>query len=184
MNSCTSDTFCDSITIICPLPFANFGYSDSSLIVSFSDSSTNAISWFWDFGDGATDTIQNPTHPYSNAGNYTVTLIVSNACGSDTVMQSVPVNLLGISEPTFSKFSLYPNPNNGNFQINYQLSKGQKGKLIIFDITGKKLFAYRLENEMNYLKISNESVLKNGLYFYQIIINNNIIVRHKLIIIK
>jgi PKD repeat protein len=38
--------------------------------------------WTWDFGDGSTGTIQNPTHTYTNEGFYTVTLTVKNADGS------------------------------------------------------------------------------------------------------
>jgi hypothetical protein len=36
-------------------------------------------SWHWDFGDGDTSDIQNPTHKYANAGNYTVTLYVTDS---------------------------------------------------------------------------------------------------------
>ena len=41
-------------------------------------------SWFWDFGDGNTSTLQNPVHTYSIAGIYSVTLIVTdtNDCNS------------------------------------------------------------------------------------------------------
>ncbi|MCH8318964.1 MAG: T9SS type A sorting domain-containing protein, partial [Bacteroidetes bacterium] len=77
---------------------------------------------------------------------------------------------------------VYPNPNDGNFQIDYQLSEGQKGELTIFNIMGKKLFTYPLVNETDNLKIRKSDVLKNGLYFYQIIINNNIVKREKLLI--
>lgn len=38
-------------------------------------------SWAWDFGDGQTSTDQNPTHTYTNAGNYTVALTVTNENG-------------------------------------------------------------------------------------------------------
>ncbi|MBW8049090.1 MAG: PKD domain-containing protein [Cytophagales bacterium] len=181
---CDTVTICDSVTVSCLKPISLFSYIDSSLSVSFSDSSTGATSWLWDFDDGDTDTIQNPAHIYQNPGTYTVILIAGNVCGSDTIMRSVTVNALGISESVFNDFKLYPNPNNGNFKIDYQLSKGKKGKLTIFDIMGKKIFTYPLVNETDNLKISKDEVLENGLYFYQIIINNNIVRREKLLIIK
>ncbi len=58
---------------------------DISLSVSFSDQSTNSpTSWSWNFGDGNSSTAQNPTHDYTVAGTYTVSLTVSNAFGNDT----------------------------------------------------------------------------------------------------
>jgi len=48
--------------------------------ISFTDNSTiNPTSWIWDFGDGNTATIQNPTHAYTSAGTYTVSLTASNS---------------------------------------------------------------------------------------------------------
>jgi len=54
------------------------------LTVNFTDQSTGDItSWSWDFGDGATSTEQNPSHTYTDAGTYTVSLAVTGLCGSD-----------------------------------------------------------------------------------------------------
>jgi|GEM_PF-1272708 uncharacterized protein (TIGR02145 family) len=54
------------------------------LTVQFTDQSTNGpTAWNWAFGDGATSTDQNPSHTYSVAGTYTVTLTATNAGGSD-----------------------------------------------------------------------------------------------------
>lgn len=49
--------------------------------VQFSDNSTNAISWLWNFGDGTTSTLQNPTHTYSEQQNQNVTLTVTTSGG-------------------------------------------------------------------------------------------------------
>jgi PKD repeat protein len=55
------------------------------LLVSFTDLSTGVIaSRSWNFGDGGTSTLQNPTHSYSSAGSYTVSLTVTGPSGSDT----------------------------------------------------------------------------------------------------
>jgi len=55
--------------------------------VSFIDQSINVPGfWLWDFGDGNFSNIQNPIHTYSSNGNYTVTLIVANSNGSDTLI--------------------------------------------------------------------------------------------------
>jgi len=54
------------------------------LTVQFTDTSTNApTSWSWSFGDGGTSTAQNPSHQYTSAGTYSVSLTAANAAGSD-----------------------------------------------------------------------------------------------------
>lgn len=78
-------------------PVANFysqqidqviGYRDSLQVGTsyrFSDLSTNnPTSWLWDFDDGSTSTLKNPSHAYRAMGGYTVTLNVRNSAGSST----------------------------------------------------------------------------------------------------
>ncbi|MDX2245624.1 MAG: PKD domain-containing protein [Bacteroidia bacterium] len=64
-------------------PIADFIFTpttgcDTPLTVSFFDQSIAPDSWFWDFGDGATSNLQNPTHTYTTLGSYTITLVVGN----------------------------------------------------------------------------------------------------------
>ena len=63
--------------------------------VTFSNSSCpNSLTptYLWNFGDGTTSTLQNPpSHQYTSSGNYTVTLTISNSCGSATTSQTVLV---------------------------------------------------------------------------------------------
>lgn len=70
-------------------PVAGFVGSPTSgavpLAVSFTDQSTNSpTSWSWDFGDAGTSSLQNPSHDYTSAAKYTVSLTAANACGQDT----------------------------------------------------------------------------------------------------
>ena len=45
----------------------------------FTDKTTGNVSnWYWDFGDGSTSTLENPVHNYAKAGNYTVSLSISD----------------------------------------------------------------------------------------------------------
>jgi PKD repeat protein len=61
----------------------------SPLSVRFTDQSTGgAIAWLWNFGDGTTSTLQNPTHTYSSQGWYTVTLTVTRGTSSNTKAKS------------------------------------------------------------------------------------------------
>jgi PKD repeat protein len=78
-----------------PLAAYSFSYGNGCMDrVYFQDQSTSTPQqWRWDFGDGNTDSIPNPVHTYANSGTYTVTLVVENALGGDTLVQTVQVNL-------------------------------------------------------------------------------------------
>jgi len=74
-------------------PVAAFSATPTSgkvpLKVQFTDKSTGVpTSWKWDFGDGSKSFLQNPTHKYSKAGTYTVSLTVKNAAGNSSVTKS------------------------------------------------------------------------------------------------
>ncbi|MCY7291499.1 MAG: gliding motility-associated C-terminal domain-containing protein, partial [Ferruginibacter sp.] len=60
---------------------------------TFNNTSTGAATYYWTFGDGNTSTNSSPTHTYSNAGNFTVKLIVANLNGcKDSTTRSFNVN--------------------------------------------------------------------------------------------
>lgn len=75
----------------CDPPIAGFFYSTQIPGVNFTDTSSSATSWFWDFGDGYFSNLQNPAHVYATQGVYPVCLTVNDSCGSDTICKNVPV---------------------------------------------------------------------------------------------
>ncbi len=82
-------------------PVADFSGTPTSgdypLTVSFSDLSTNGpTAWSWTFGDGGASTAQSPSHTYTAAGTYTVSLTATNAYGSDTATK---VDYITVTEP-------------------------------------------------------------------------------------
>ncbi len=80
----------------------------SPALVNFTNSSTgNPTSFAWDFGDGGTSTLEDPSHSYSVPGVYTVSLTISNGAQSDTETKTAyitvfrnPVASFTISEDT------------------------------------------------------------------------------------
>jgi gliding motility-associated-like protein len=63
---------------------ASFSHVDSGcspLTTFFQDNSKHATSWFWDFGDGQYSSQKNPEHIYTDAGEFTVKLRVTNPAG-------------------------------------------------------------------------------------------------------
>jgi PKD repeat protein len=77
-NAVVSAGFTADITSTCQAPAS----------VQFTNTSANALSYSWDFGDGSTGTDTNPAHDYIALGTYTVILTASaGACGNDIKMQ-------------------------------------------------------------------------------------------------
>ncbi|MBC7694886.1 MAG: T9SS type A sorting domain-containing protein [Burkholderiales bacterium] len=80
-------------------------------------------------------------------------------------------------------FTLFPNPNNGNMTMIYDLGKDTKANMNLYDVTGKLINTYDLQNTNGAIEI-NEAQLHNGIYFYCILVNGIMINTNKLIIIK
>lgn len=100
----------DNATITATIEGANFSASSTTGCVNssitFTDLSINANSWFWDFGNGDTSSLQNPPPIlYGNTGVYNVSLIVTtvNGCTDTMLMQ----NYITIHPPT-GQFTLNP----------------------------------------------------------------------------
>ena len=87
------DTIIKQDYIIVDHLFAEFSVSDQSIMVGdtvqFLDQSLGTpTNWLWDFGDGFTDTNQNPSHYYLDTGLFTVSQIVSDGVYSDTLTKA------------------------------------------------------------------------------------------------
>jgi gliding motility-associated-like protein len=92
-NGCKSALTIRNMVYIQP-PIARFFDSsscDSRFTKWFRDRSIEAHSWFWDFGDGITSTLQNPVHTYAAKGNYIVSLTVKNGTCEHTTRRSLKV---------------------------------------------------------------------------------------------
>lgn len=95
LNGCADTT--TGIVHLYPAFNADFTFTQvpCSLIVNFNSTSQNTGSgfaniWQWNFDDNTTSNLQNPSHVYSNAGTYTVTLIVRSDSGCvDTIQKTV-----------------------------------------------------------------------------------------------
>lgn len=140
-------------------------------IVTFTNSSSNANGYIWDFGDGNTSTDENPWNTYSSEGQYTVTLVAINGtCPNDTTTLLIDVmdnssvqELSGVSS-----ISIYPNPSNGQFSTSMKVEQTNKFTCELYDITGKRignLFNEQLSNGSNVIQIDlNRLNISEGVY--------------------
>ncbi len=166
-NICGSANSSNIINVIAP-PTMFLRDSVVNMTVYFYDTVTTILgnSYLWHFGDGGVSTLRNAVHTYSSLGNYTATLTVTNTCGSDS--GQISIHSLGISELSGgNEISLYPNPNNGIFTLNYNLKSYQNNsQLIINDIAGRTVYSQNIIGNAG-----NEIIklpLNDGIYFWKI----------------
>ncbi len=102
--------YTDGVNATCPV--ADFGQDNATVnpgeTVHFFDTSMPvADTWFWEFGDRANSTEQNPVHVYANPGTYTVMLSVGNtSCRSTTQFGSHQVSVAAVPSVDFTAFPL------------------------------------------------------------------------------
>jgi gliding motility-associated-like protein len=101
------DTSLKTINVY-PLPVADFTFANRCLdtAVAFTDNSSvsngNIVAWKWDFGNGSVSSLRNPLHQYSQAGTYTITLIITTDRGCrDTSVKQLIIHPLPIANFTF-----------------------------------------------------------------------------------
>jgi PKD repeat protein len=110
-----------------PPPVADFSAlplsGNAPLLVSFTDLSTNTpTSWSWNFGDLGTSALQNPTHTYALAGTYTVSLVGTNAGGSDTETKPAYITAsAGFTVSIGSNQTVMPAGSLSNYSSNHSL---------------------------------------------------------------
>lgn len=170
-NGCSSTTP-DLITVtVEQAPVASFTSSitqgvDVNFTNTTASSTTLPFTSTWDFGDSQGATTTNANHTYTANGTYTVTLIVSTACGSDTTTQTVIITGVGIEEANLLKeVKIYPNPSAGIF--NLELVNAVIGELsvVVIDMTGRTVYNSTEEVKGELKKSIDLSSLAKGVYY-------------------
>jgi hypothetical protein len=160
----------DTVTLnVYSSPVAAFSYSVNGRTVTFHDSSSNAVTWQWFFGDGNSSSQQNPLYTYSYDSTFNVMLIVTNGVcpGGDTIIISIPIFTSGIDDPSSnSSFQIFPNPVTDQFTIyNLQFTISS---IEIYDAFGKKIFERHQTADIRRPTIS-VADFPPGIYFINVI---------------
>ena len=133
-------------------------------LFEFINSSVDANSYFWDFGDGNSSLDENPEHQYEVSGDYLVELIATNNCGSDTTTMEIQYTYVYIFDELSAR--LFPNPSAGLIFVEFSEEIGSNVEYKIFDLSGKKLKAGELSQGIIKHSIDLDE-LPSGAYFIQ-----------------
>lgn len=183
-----NDTATTSVTIV-ELPLPTAGFTAVNTVgtgeATTTNTSTDATSYQWDF-DGTTYTDANPTHDFGNNGDYDVTLIATNDCGSDTLTQTVTITgVVGISElgSMFSSVQISPNPSSGNFNLKVVANQTSPVNVKVFNLQGQVVYTSVLNTVAG--QASTQSIQlgnsASGVYIIQVQ-GNDALITEKLIV--
>ena len=183
----TYDGFNSPLSWCCPTTFFNCYLAANGKIYITSGNSVNHIHEINNPDSAAvTCDFQQHTIPIPNGSLHkgSVPNHPNYYLGCDTTQTTCPCLITGINDVKQHdfKFSISPNPTNGNFKIMYLLPQNSKGILEIFDINGKEVYKQNLPpwSTMQYIYIPK---LANGVYNCTITSNNER-VHKKLVVFK
>jgi PKD repeat protein len=145
---------------------ASYTYSVEELTVTFTNISSGAESYSWDFGDGNSSTAESPVHTFAAAGIYTVALTA--VAGAESVKEELSITVSsasGLGNSHFDAIQIYPNPTHGIVIINLKDHTGAIS-VKIFDLKGSLVYSGDMRNPGIYFV--NISDYRNGTYVLQL----------------
>jgi parallel beta-helix repeat protein len=164
------------------IPTASFTTENSFLTTAFTNTSGNAESYMWKFGDGNMSAEVSPLHVYKGEGTYTVMLKAVNSCSSDSVESDVVIHITSLEESDFAEqVKVYPNPSDGRFSLELNFENSKDAGLQIYDIAGNLVYTESYRNIIFTNNLIDISGYPSGSYTLVLVVDNQF-VTHKLII--
>jgi len=165
---------CESNLVAIPLAIrpqinADFSFIQNGPLLTFADNSPAAQAWSWDFGDGNTSPVQNPSHLYDASGTYVVTLTITRGPCTTTHTDTILVEPgMSIGELATGSFQLYPNPGNGHLRIRAEALQSSEMQVIVYDLTGRTVFSSSPVRTIQFDEKIDISHLPSGNYFVKL----------------
>ena len=124
----------------------------------------------------------NQTYVPPANGQYAVAVSLGSCADTSACQLFYSVGVPSIKNNQ-STITIYPNPNNGNFMVNYNLVGAEKAFFTIYEVSGRQVMQQTLNPE-NKIGVINAEDLSAGVYYYEFVINGGETKTNKLIIIK
>ena len=144
---------------------ADFDYVNNNTDIQFNNLSSNALSYFWDFGDGSFSYDENPIHTFQDSGLYSVMLIATKVCEQDTAFADVEFNPVSIYQQEGSSdydFTISPNPAKQNLQL---LCGKRAVSFEITNLKGELIRSGKVNSSINNIDVSN---LNPAVYIFKL----------------
>ncbi len=177
LDSAQCQSYVDSVKVygtentvdfsIASLSTSNYQFTNQSTGVQFG--------FFWDFDDGDTSNLENPSHVYSANGKYQVEFTVFGFCDTLSIEKEILIATLGMKENSLGEFNIYPNPSSNGL---FTLETEQECQLRIFDAHGK-LIKSEVINDMQ--TVIDLRPFGSGVYLMQLQSKDQIIGRHLIV---
>ena len=132
------------------LTVADFLATVNGQTVQLTNSSTQAQGYMWNFGDGASSVLVDPTHGFNAGGIYPVELIALSECGNDTTVQQITIQSAGIIEGDGTAFTI-KTLGNGNFELDFIEIPSV---LTVRDMNGSLVLTLHPENQSVHIDLS------------------------------
>ena len=135
--------------------------------------------YLWNFGDGNTSTEANPGNIYSASGPYTVTLTITNGCGSNTFTDSILLTVAGIDELLVNgDVNVFPNPSNGEFTIDMELISNSNVSFRVENLVGALVYETQsITIDGAHSEIISLGNVQTGVYFVTLQVGDNNLVK-------
>ena len=159
-------------------PTAAGSFTSAGNVVTFTNASTGATSYSWDFGDFTNSSASAPAHAYAANGSYTAVLTAINGNCTDTVAFEISIEV-GIEENNSMSFEVYPNP--ANEQVLVAFENNTAASITILDAMGRVVFAQAINEIGSQVLPVSVAELASGSYTVQIISANQVGVKRLMI---
>lgn len=152
VGSCDNASGNFALTSTAPLPVAHFNVNKDTLSINgstqfiFTNNSSNANTYYWNFGDGNGANTQNASYMYTHAGNFNVTLTAISSCG-DSAKYTYQVH--AVNSPTLQGVLSYQNQDNSikvgkdnrGIYVDLSFDKNTKAIISVTNILGQVLIS-------------------------------------------
>lgn len=164
---CASDTLWFTVIQEGPLAVDFVAAPGNNNEISFSSITAPNVSYHWDFGDGTTSALANPTHTYATNGTFNVVLTITSANGCvNTKDKTVTISPLSVNTEELVDVKIYPVP--FNYKLKIEWGEASVSAVKVMDLHGRLITTELVEFGKDVVEL-NTSMWGAGVYVVALI---------------
>lgn len=159
-------------------PTPSYTYTSNGLNANFINTTVQGINYLWDFGDGTTSVLTNPTHIYGTYGIFNVKLIATNACSIDSITNAINIEVTVKENNALNNLNIYPNPTHSVLYVQSPSLISGKLQMQLITMTGQLIWSSDFESSTAILNTSIDmSKFAKGIYYLKVQQQNQLTVK-------